>query len=279
MNYIKVTFRIANAEEYTADLLASFLGEIGFESFEETTQGIIGYCPESLFDAAQIQPVLDELPGEAQITYRTDLIEDQNWNQVWEDNYFEPIVVGGHCCIHSAQRLPDKKYKYDIIINPRQAFGTGSHETTRMIVSLLMDMSLHGKTVIDMGCGTGVLAIMASLCGAKELFAVDIDPWSQQNAIDNIAANNIHNIQVALGDANLLADKKCDLLMANINRNILIQDMDKYYNAIEAGGKLMMSGFYSEDLPLIKAKAISLGMEQKEVMTNNDWVAVCYKKL
>ena len=206
---------------YTADLLAAYLGEAGFESFEETTQGLIGYCPENLFDVSSIEPIIDSIPGEAQVSYRTDVIADQNWNQVWEDNHFEPIVVGGHCCIHNAQYIPDKKYKYDIIINPRQAFGTGSHETTRLIIGMLMDMSLHGKEVIDMGCGTGVLAIMASKCGAKEVYAVDIDAWSQQNAIDNIKANGIDNIEVALGDSSQLEGHHCDLLLAKDRKSVV----------------------------------------------------------
>jgi len=278
MDYKKVTFRLQDAEDFMTDLLIATLGDIGFESFEETTQGIIGYCPTSSFDEIVMKIAIEELIIKISYTYRIEHIADQNWNTAWEENSFEPIEIDNRCIIHSSQKTINKPFIYDIVINPKQAFGTGTHETTQMMLTFLIENNIEGKRVLDMGCGTGVLSIMASLRGAKSIEAIDIDHWSQQNTEENSHLNSRHNITAKLGDASLLSTQIFDLILANINRNILLNDMDKYVQTLSPNGKLVMSGFYKNDFPLIKEKAESLGLAQISYSENNEWSLGCFEK-
>ena len=282
MEYIKVTFRTEDVEEWANDLLASMLGEIGFESFEETSRGIVGYCPAPAFDEEAMKQSVTELPiaDTSLIAYRIETIADQNWNAVWEQNGYEPIEISGECIIHSSNKEVSQEYKYDIIINPVQSFGSGYHETTRMILTYLLDMDIDDKAVLDMGCGTGVLGILACLRGAGSLVAVDIDEWSWRNAIENIEANDIEGAEVVLGDASQLAElPNCfDIVLANIYRNILLNDMEAYVGTMTDGAQLIMSGFYLEDLDMIRQKAESLGLHYLDHKTDNDWTSVRFTK-
>ncbi|MFI3297031.1 MAG: 50S ribosomal protein L11 methyltransferase [bacterium] len=281
MNYIQVTFRTDQVEEFANDLLAAFLGEIGFDSFEENGRGLIGYCPENLFSIDEVKQVINSLPIENPklIQYRTELIEDKNWNSVWEQNEYQPIEISEECIIHPSNKKPAQSYRYDIIINPVQAFGTGYHETTRLILRKLMRYDLSGYNVLDMGTGTAILAIMASMRNAKHIVAIDIDEWSKLNAIENVKLNNIENITVELGDASLLCNyqENFDLVLANINRNILLNDMSEYVSTMKSGATLLMSGFYSEDLQIIQEKAAELGLNYVEHITDNNWVVAEFK--
>ena len=278
MDYKKITFRLQDAEDFMTDLLAATLGDIGFESFEETTQGIIGYCPASSFDEIAMKIAIDELTIKVNYTYRIEHIADQNWNTTWEENSFEPIEIDNRCVIHSSQKSINKQFIYDIVINPKQAFGTGTHETTQMMLTFLIENNIEGKRVLDMGCGTGVLSIMASLRGAKSIEAIDIDHWSKENTEENNHLNARNNITVKLGDANLLSTQIFDLILANINRNILLNDMDKYVQVLVPNGKLVMSGFYKNDFPLIQQKAESLGLTHISYSENNEWSLGCFEK-
>ncbi len=282
MNYVKVTFRTEDVEEWANDLLASMLGEIGFESFEETSRGIIGYCPAPSFDEAAMKQIVAELPiaDASLIAYRIETIADQNWNAVWEQNGYEPIEISSECIVHASNKEISRDYKYDIIINPVQSFGSGYHETTRMILNYLLEMDIDDKAVLDMGCGTGVLGILACLRGAGSLVAIDIDEWSWRNAIENIEANDIEGAEVVLGDASQLADyPKCfDIVLANINRNILLNDMEAYVSTMTPDAYIIMSGFYLDDLAMIQAKAESLGLRYIDHRTDNDWTAVRFQK-
>lgn len=281
MNYIQVTFRTDQVEEFANDLLAAFLGEIGFDSFEENGRGLIGYCPENLFSIDEVKQVINSLPIENPklIQYRTELIEDKNWNSVWEQNEYQPIEISEECIIHPSNKKPAQSYRYDIIINPVQAFGTGYHETTRLILRKLMRYDLSGYNVLDMGTGTAILAIMASMRNAKHIVAIDIDEWSKLNAIENVKLNNIENITVELGDASLLCNyqENFDLVLANINRNILLNDMSEYVSTMKSGATLLMSGFYSEGLQIIQEKAAELGLNYVEHITDNNWVVAEFK--
>lgn len=281
MDYIKVTFRTEDVEEWANDLLASMLGEVGFESFEETSRGIIGYCPAPAFDEVTMKQTVAELPiaDTSLIAYRIETIADQNWNAVWEQNGYEPIEISSECIIHASNKEVSQDYKYDIIINPVQSFGSGYHETTRMILTYLLDMDINDKAVLDMGCGTGVLGILACLRGAGSLVAVDIDEWSWRNAIENIEANDIEGAEVVLGDASQLADfPNCfDIVLANINRNILLNDMEAYVGTMTDNAQLIMSGFYLDDLDMIRPKAESLGLHYIDHKTDNDWTAVRFQ--
>ena len=282
MDYVKVTFRTEDVEEWANDLLASMLGEVGFESFEETSRGIIGYCPAPAFDEAAMKQIVAELPiaDASMIVYRIETIADQNWNAVWEQNGYEPIEITSECIIHASNKEISQDYKYDIIINPVQSFGSGYHETTRMILTYLLEMDITDKAVLDMGCGTGVLGILACLRGAGSLVSIDIDEWSWRNAIENIEANDIEGAEVVLGDASLLTDyPTCfDIVLANINRNILLADLEAYVSTMTPDAHIIMSGFYLDDLPMLQAKAESLGLRYIDHRTDNDWTAVRFQK-
>lgn len=279
MDYQKITFRLPNVEDYMSDLLVATLGEIGFDSFEETTQGLIGYCPAPIFSEKAMKEAINTMIISISYSYSITFIADQNWNETWEQNSFDPIEIDTRCVIHSSQKPVSKIFTYDIIINPKQAFGTGTHETTRMMLEFLLENDLKNKDVLDMGCGTGVLSIMASLRGANSIESIDIDNWSHENTLENIALNSLKNITVILGDASLLTHQQFHLILANINRNILLNDMVKYVQVLVPQGLLVMSGFYKNDYPLIQEKAERLGLKQVSYQENNEWMMGCFMKI
>ena len=191
MNYFEIRFFIEPFEEYISDVLAQELGELGFDSFATTEQTLDAYIPENSFDEAKLKALLDEFPFEASIEYQFSKIESKNWNEEWEKHYFEPIVIGNECVIHSSFHQNVPKAKYDIVIDPKMAFGTGHHETTSLVIGEILKMDLVGKTILDMGCGTALLAILASMRGAEKILAIDIDIWCTENSLENININKI----------------------------------------------------------------------------------------
>ena len=275
MKYIEVSFTVSPLSETATDIIAALAMELGFESFVESSEGTIGYVPAHLYDEEVLKAVLTDFPMEdTSITFVAQEIEDKNWNEEWEKHFFEPIVVDSRCVIHSTFHKDYPKADFDIIINPQMAFGTGHHQTTRLIISYLLDSELKGKTVLDMGCGTSILAILASMRGASDLTAIDIDEWCVNNSIDNLALNNINNIKVFQGDASSLATEgPFDVIIANINRNILLADMQYYVARMNKGGKIYFSGFYESDLPMIKAEAERLGLSYVSHRKEKDWTA------
>ena len=255
MVYMEVAFAITPNTEIAQDILAAQTGEIGFESFVETPEGINGYIPLKLYNEEELKEVIANFPlPDTNITYQAEEQEDKDWNEEWEKNFFQPIVIAERCVIHSTFHKEIPPMEYDILINPQMSFGTGHHETTNLIVSRLLETELEGKSVLDMGCGTSILAILASKRGATPITAIDIDDWCVSNSADNIRLNHIDNINVRLGDANLLRNERpCfDLIIANINRNILISDMDAYALCMTKGSRIYLSGFYVDDIPAIK---------------------------
>ena len=275
MKYIEVIFTVTPMSETACDIVAALTADLGFESFVASPDGTIGYVPAALYDEEAVGAALEEFPmPDTTVTFTSREMEDKNWNEEWEKNFFEPIVVDNRCVIHSTFHKDYPEALYDIIINPQMAFGTGHHQTTRLIISYLLDIDLAGKTVLDMGCGTSILAILASMRGAKALTAIDIDEWCVNNSIDNFALNHIDNIKVFQGDASSLASEEpFDVIIANINRNILLADMQYYVARMNPGAEIYFSGFYESDLPLIQAEAERLGLRYLSHRVEKEWTA------
>jgi ribosomal protein L11 methyltransferase len=276
MKYFEVTFTTSPCNETVNDVVSALAGEIGFESFVEWENGVQAYIQQSLFDEEALKSMVADFPlPDTTVEYTVVEAEDKDWNEEWEKNFFQPIVIGDRCCIHSTFHKDTPQTEYEILINPQMAFGTGHHETTSSIISELLEADLQGKSVLDMGCGTSILAILASMRGADPITAIDIDDWCVNNSRDNIALNGIANITVEWGDANLLKGRApFDVIIANINRNILLADMAQYAACMHPGSELFMSGFYVEDIPVIQEKAESLGMEFIHHREKNNWAAV-----
>ena len=274
MNYIEYIFNIEPLQPGTEILIAE-LGYAGFESFVETEEGVTAYIQKEVWNGA----ILDEInilsSEEFEITFTFSEIEQINWNAEWEKN-IDPIEVDGKCTV-SAPFHPKKKFEYEIVIEPKMSFGTGHHETTFMMLQFLLENDFKNKTVLDMGCGTAVLAILAEMRGASKLDAIDIDEWCFENSMENIQRNNSENISVYLGNASLLEGKKYDVIIANINRNILLNDMETYRTCLEMGGELYLSGFYTEDLQVITECCNNLGFSFVENKEKNKWVAAKFK--
>ena len=276
MKYLEVTFTTHPCNETVNDVVSALAGDIGFESFVECEGGIQAYIQQALFNKEVLDEMISEFPiPNAKVEYTVKEAEDKNWNEEGEKNVFQPIVIGDRCCIHSTFHKDTPKTEYEILINPQMAFGTGHHETTSSIISELLDADLKDKSVLDMGCGTSILAILASMRGANPVTAIDIDDWCVNNSKDNIILNQINNITVELGDASLLKGRKpFDVIIANINRNILLADMPQYAACMHAGSELYMSGFYVQDIPVIREKAENLGMKFIHYREKNNWAAV-----
>lgn len=274
MNYIEVNISITPYEEYIADLLAAELGEAGFDSFIPRTDGLIAYIIEENFDNEKLKSIIENFSFAEALTYETEIIQQKNWNEEWEKNFFEPIVIGNQCVIHSSFHKNIPQAKYNIVIDPKMSFGTGHHETTSLMIEEILKMDVAGKKILDMGCGTSVLAILAAMRGATDITAIDIDPWCTENSEENIHLNNVSGIHILLGGAELLTGKNFDIIIANINRNILLNDMKAYADCLPAGGELYMSGFYKEDIPLIEAEANRNGLKLEYFKEKNNWVVV-----
>ncbi len=274
MNFIQVDFSFEAFEEFMADILAAELAEIGFDSFVPCENGMQAFIPETKFNENSLKDAINNYPLEVAISYEIVTVASKNWNEEWEKHYFEPIVIGEECVIHSSFHKDIPVAKYDIIIDPKMSFGTGHHETTSLVIGEILKMNLTGKKVLDMGCGTAVLAILAAMRGASELLAIDIDSWCTENSLENIALNKVSGIEVKLGGAELLDGLHFDIILANINRNILLADMEKYAACLTTGGELYMSGFYKADIPVIEAELNRNGLELIDFKEKNNWVVV-----
>lgn len=280
MRYFEVTFSTDPCTGTVNDVLSAVLGEIGFESFIEADNGIKGYIPQNLFDEDSLKNALSDFPiTGTRITYESQPAEDKDWNEEWEKNYFQPIVIGDRCVIHSTFHKDVPHAEYDIVINPQMAFGTGHHQTTSLIITELLDADLNQKSLLDMGCGTSILAILASMKGANPITAIDIDDWCVENSKDNAGLNNIHNITVELGCAESLKGRKpFDVIIANINRNILLADMHVYATVMHANSEIYMSGFYVQDIPLLKEEAMKCNLKFVHYKEKDNWAAVKFIK-
>jgi ribosomal protein L11 methyltransferase len=271
--YIEYNFTIS-PKEPTTEIIIAELGNVGFESFVETEDGVTAYIQKTEWRSSILEDIFVLNSKEFSIEYDYNEVAQTNWNAEWEKN-FEAIQVDDLVSIR-APFHDNPNLKYDIVIEPKMSFGTGHHETTHMMVQHLLKLDLENKKVLDMGCGTGILAVFAEMKGAKLLDAIDIDNWCYENSLENVARNNCKNISVYEGNASLLAGKKYDVIIANINRNILLMDMNVYANCLLEEGVLLLSGFYEEDIPVIDAEVSKYGLKLETFIERNNWVALKY---
>ncbi len=252
MEYTKVSVIVTPANEVANELLIAQMGEMGFDSFEEREDGFDAYIPTKDFGGVQMEQL--EIPFEdTSWTYTSESIADQNWNKVWEENFFQPIKIGDECMIRSSFHSITHDCRYEIVIDPRMAFGTGHHATTSLMVQHILEAEMKDLTVLDMGCGTAILGMLCAMKGAANVDGIDIDEWAYNNALDNLELNGVKNMKIQMGGAELLGDKSYDVILANINRNILLDDMAAYAKVLKPGGTIYFSGFYTEDLAVINA--------------------------
>lgn len=279
MDYIELKCKISPYTEQIADILIAQLGEIEYESFTNEDECVNAYIQASLFSQQEVDElIINNLPG-AQFTikYSNTFLKSQDWNAIWESN-FKPVIIGDKVVIRASFHTDTPEVEYDIIIDPKMSFGTGHHSTTSLMVQNIIEVDMAEKNVLDMGCGTSLLAILASMRGAKHITAIDIDEWAFDNSKLNIELNNISNIDLKMGDASLLIDQKFDIILANINRNILINDMSNYCNCLATGGSIVMSGYYSEDLEKIKEEAVNNNLEFVNSKVDNNWTSARFVK-
>lgn len=279
MNYYELKVTLIPNTEINRDILSALLAEIGFESFIESDKGLDAFISEQLYSEEKVSYILENLPLQnTNIKYHIEFVKSQNWNEEWEKNFFQPIVIDNQVVIHSSFHKDIPTLPYDIIIDPKMAFGTGHHSTTSLMVSYLIELNLLNKSFLDMGCGTAVLAILAKMKGATPVTAIDIDQWAYENSLENIRLNNTSDIQVLLGDASLLGKDKYDFIFANINRNILLNDIPVYSQCLKKESSLFMSGFYQEDMDVIIEKCKSYQLHFISYKEKNNWVAVHFIK-
>ena len=282
MDYTAINFNITPFSEEIADILIATMSSIGYEGFQYTDTGFTAYITCEQFEEERIQKleILQSLAVDYQVDWNFSVLQDRDWNLEWEKN-FTPIVVDNRILIRAGFHPTIPGIDYDIIIEPKMSFGTGHHPTTTLMLETLLDFSgqMKGKRVLDMGCGTGILSILAAKLGASTVTGIDIDEWSYRNARENIENNQLQNIQIKIGNAGLLEkEKEFDFILANINRNILLTDMPFYERCLKDGGILIMSGFYTHDLPSIRQKAAELGMTYGDQKMKQNWVAVSFTK-
>lgn len=274
--YIEYTFTIT-PKEPASEILVAELGAVGFESFVETETGLTAYIQKDDYNVSILEDIYILKSDEFSISYKEKEVAQTNWNAEWEKN-FTPIQVNDLVSIR-APFHENPNLEYDIIIEPKMSFGTGHHETTHMMIQHLLALDLKDKKTLDMGCGTGILAIFAEMKGANPIDAIDIDNWCYENSIENVNRNNCTNISVYEGDSSLLKNKKYDVIIANINRNILLNDMEIYTSCLHKNGILLLSGFYKEDISTIDAEVSKFNLNLEKTIERNNWVALKYNKL
>jgi ribosomal protein L11 methyltransferase len=274
MNHYCVTIRnIAAEKDDTSEIIAAWLAETGFGSFADTDEGLQAFISETDYDEISVTEKLEWIKAQIPIAWETQFIGEKNWNAEWEKNY-QPVVIDGRCRVRAPFHPPDPAFEFDLIIEPKMSFGTAHHETTRMMISLILHTDWQNKVFLDMGCGTGVLAVLASKMGGKNGLAIDNDTWAYENTKENLERNMISNVADLLGDEQLIEGHTFDVILANINRNILLQQIPSYLKALKPGGKIFMSGFYEEDIPVLLKAFDESGLKLLEKRTLNNWSAV-----
>jgi ribosomal protein L11 methyltransferase len=278
MNYYELIFTTMPTEDYQQDLLINDLAEIGFDTFEMVDFGFKAYIKTATFDEQILSTRLEPYREMFAFSYEVNLIPQKNWNQVWESN-FEPMQIRDKVWVRATFHAPRLEFPYEIVIDPKMAFGTGHHETTSMMMDLMLDANLAGKKVLDMGCGTGILAILASKLGAENITAIDYDPICFESVTENAALNNIDDIKAVCGSKEVIPDEQFDIILANINRNILLDQMSRYSEVLKSGGEIYFSGFYENpDLDIIKEEAAKYDLKYASHKKTKEWVAARFIK-
>lgn len=276
MNYTQISFKLNPDSQENREILVALLSDLSFESFDETEEQVLGYVPGESFNFDEMNEIITSLPFSVQT--ENEMIPDENWNEVWEKNYFKPLLIGHRCLVRAPFHTDYEPAEFELVIEPKMAFGTGNHETTTLVAEQILNMDLSGKTVLDMGCGTGILGMLASLKGAKSVTAIDIDSWSFESTVENARLNNILNLEAKLGDAGLLGQESYEIIFANIHKNVIVSDLPVYESVLQPGGQLYLSGFYTHDMPDVKAKAESLGLQETGFHEKNNWVVYAFRK-
>ena len=277
MIYTQISFKLNPDNTENREILVAMLSDLAFESFDESEEQVMGYIPGESVDLEEIEAITSLLPFS--VATENEMIPDKNWNEVWEKNYFKPLLIGNRCLVRAPFHTEFEPAEFELVIEPKMAFGTGNHETTTLVAEQILNMDLTGKTVLDMGCGTGILGMLASLKGAKSVIAIDIDTWSFESTVENARLNNILNLEAKLGDASLLGTETFEIIFANIHKNVIINDLPVYESVLQSGGKIYLSGFYTHDMPDVKAKAESLGLVEAGFQEKNNWVVYTFRKL
>lgn len=275
-DYYRVRIDVAECTEDITDLAAAYLADAGFESFEPDSTGLTAYIKREAGDGVKIaEESLSDFPMESDFKITGEVIEGEDWNEEWEKNYFKPILIEGRCVIHSTFHREVPEAEYDIVIDPKMAFGTGHHDTTSQMVKHILDLPLQGKSVIDMGTGTGILSILAAMRGAERVIGIEIDEAAYENAKENVTLNGV-KMELIHGDATALSGlEPADYLFANINRNIILGDIDRYAGRLKSGGEMLLSGFYDTDIAMIAEAASRYDLrEETRLVSDARWVAL-----
>lgn len=279
-NYYKVRFDLNPCTETETDVLAALLCDAGFESFEPDCKGVSAYIRQELYEPSVVNDAIAAYPFSSSIKVTEELIEGQDWNSEWEKHYFKPIVFEDRCVVHSSFHTDYPKAEYDIVIDPKMAFGTGHHETTSLMIHRILSADMRGKNVLDMGTGTGILAILSAMRGAGNVVGVEIDPPAYENAKENVAVNGEERIDIRLGGVDAVKEVEYfDYVLANINRNIILADIGSYAKALKSGGTMLLSGFYIHDVDMIVEAAGKYGLQKLSVLSQKDWANLMLIKL
>ncbi|MCM1378420.1 MAG: 50S ribosomal protein L11 methyltransferase [Clostridium sp.] len=277
-NYYSLRIDMSPCSEDATDLLAGYLSDEGYESFVADDKGLTAYIKEEDYRRDVVDEIMKDFPFEPQYTITAELIEGQDWNHEWEKNYFKPIVISGQCVIRSSFHTDAPTAPIEIIIDPKMAFGTGHHATTTMMATHLLNNPPAAKTIIDMGTGTGILALLAKKLGAESATGIEIDPAAYENAVENARLNDC-DIRLLLGDASRLSETPpADILLANINRNIILGDIAAYAASLKEYGTMYLSGFYPQDAPMIEEAAEKLGLKSRGLTTLGEWASLTLVK-
>ncbi len=272
MNYIELLFTTIFQEEYQQDLLMNELAEAGCDTFEEMDFGFKAYLPATSFNREKLDDRLEPFHQLLTFSYEVNLIPQKNWNEVWESN-FQPIQIKDQVWVRATFHKPQPDFPFEIVIDPKMAFGTGHHQTTAMMLDFMLDTVFTGKKTLDMGCGTGILAILAAKKGATDITAIDYDPVCCESTIENVRLNRIENIRVLCGSKEIIPNEQFDVILANINRNILLDQLEIYSQRLKADGLLFLSGFYEPDLGILKIASANVQLKYLQHKRSSDWVA------